>query len=195
MAITFPLTPPAAFKSASVSIVARNVVSSAESPFTLQQQVYQHQGQRWEVTVKFPTMARADAESVLGFILSLCGQRGTFYLGDTANKTSRGTIAGSPTCSGAQTAGSTTLTLTGHTGSLAVGDWIQIGSSLYKVVQVNSAGSVDVWPSLRSAHAGGTAIVFTNPVGIFRLDNSATNWTVGAAKLYELELSAVEVLP
>lgn len=193
MSLTYPLTPPAVLKVARLSITARTVVASAESPFTLEQQVYAHQGQAWQAEVSCPPMLRADAEQVLAFLLALNGKQGTFKLGDSSATAPRGTIAGSPTCNGTQTARSTTLTLTGHTGTLAVGDWIQISTALYKVVQVNSAGSVDVFPRLRSAYAGGTAIVYSSPVGLFRL-TGATSWDISEARTYGIAFSAVEAL-
>jgi hypothetical protein len=193
MSLTYPLTPPAVLKVARLSITARTVVSSAESPFTLDQQVYAHQGQAWQAEVVCPPLLRADAEQVLAFLLALNGRQGTFKLGDSSATAPRGNIAGSPTCNGTQTARSTTLTLTGHTGTLAVGDWIQISTALYKVVQVNSAGSVDVFPRLRSAYAGGTAIVYSSPVGLFRLTGS-TSWDISEARTYGISFSAVEAI-
>lgn len=194
MSLSYPLTPPAALKVAKLSITARSVVSVAESPFTLEQQVYQHQGQAWQADVVCPPMERANAEDTIGFLLALNGRRGTFYLGDSAYTSPRGTISGSPTCNGAQTANSSTLTLTGHTGSFAVGDWLQISSSLYKVVQVNSGTSVDLFPRLRSAYAGGTAIVTSSPKGVFRLASGATKWDINEIKVYGIAFSAVEAL-
>jgi hypothetical protein len=194
MSISYPLTPPGALRVAKLTLTARAVVGVAESPFTLEQQVYTHPGQGWMAEVYCPPLLRANAEQVLAFLLALNGRQGTFYLGDSAATTPRGTIAGSATCYGTQTAAGTTLTLTGHTGTLAVGDWLQISTSLYKVTQVNSAGNVDVWPRLRSAHAGGTAITYNSAKGVFRLTSSATKWDIDAMRTYGIAFSASEAL-
>lgn len=192
MAISYPLTLPAAFRVARMSITGSSVVSVAASPFTMEQQVYQHQGQGWQLDVQLPPMTRADAEEVIGFLLALQGRYGTFYAYDSANRTPRGSISGSATCNGAQTARASTLALTGHSGTLAVGDWIQISTYLYKVAQVNSGASVDVFPRLRAAHTNGTAITYTNPKGIFRLSSNQTRWDIDAVKIYGIGFSAVE---
>lgn len=192
MSLTYPLTLPAAFRVARMTITGRSVVAVAESPFTMEQQVYQHQGQGWQLDVSLPPMTRADAEDVIGFLLSLQGRYGTFYGYDSANRTPRGSISGSATCSGAQTARSSSLSITGHSGTLSVGDWIQISTYLYKVAQVNSSSSVDVFPRLRAAHANGTAVTYTNPKGIFRLASNSTRWDIDAAKVYGIAFSAVE---
>lgn len=197
MAITFPLTPPAALKVARITLTAKSVVARNASPFTMQEQVYVHQGQGWGAEVDLPPMKRADAEDVLGFLLSLNGAEGTFYLGDTANKVPRGTIAGTVTVGASAVARSTTLPISGGTGAFAVGDWLQVGTTtsakLHKVLKVN-AGSVDVYPRLRSAYSSGTAISYTNPVGLFRLSSSETSWSIDAIKVYGIGFAAVEVI-
>lgn len=134
-------------------------------------------------------MVRADAEAVIGFLLA--AQRGTFYFQDYANTSPRGSVSGSLTVSSA-TANTSTLTFSGATGSFAVGDWLQISTSLYKVVQVNSTSSVDLFPVLRSSYAGGTAITYTNAKGVFRLAESKTDWTIDLAKIYGVSFSIVE---
>lgn len=195
MAITYPLTPPATPGFTSLKWMPKTVVGYAYSPFTGQAQTYVWPGAWWEVEISIAPCKDAAAGAWVAFLLALNGQQGTFNLGDSVRKTSLGTITGAPTCNGAQTANGTTLTLTGHTGSLAVGDWIQIGTNLHKVIQVNSGTSVDVWPKLRSAYAGGTAIVYINAKGLFRLaSNDAMNWDVDTAKFYGLTIRAMEAL-
>jgi len=194
MSLSYPLTPPAALHVAKLTISARSVVGVAESPFTYEQQIYAHPGQAWSLDVSCPPMERANAEQVVAFLLALNGRQGTFTIGDSAYTTPRGSFAGSATCNGTQTARGSTLTLAGHTGTLAVGDWLQISTALYKVVQVNSAGSVDVFPRLRSAYAGGTAITTTSPKGVFRLASSAVKWDINEIKVYGVAFSAVEAL-
>lgn len=195
MAISYPLTPPAALKVASISITPKTVVASATSPFTLQQQVYVHPGQRWQAEVHLPPMKRANAEDVIAFLLALNGPQGTFYLGDSANRLARGTIAGTVTVGASAVANSTTLPISGGTGAFALGDWLQVGTTtaakLHKVIKVN-AGSVDVFPRLRSAYASGTAITYSSPVGLFRLPSTEMPWTIDESKIYHIGFAAVE---
>lgn len=139
--------------------------------------------------VDCPPMTRADAETVIGFLLA--AQRGTFYFQDYANPTNRGGVTGTLTVSTA-TANTTTLGFSGATGSFAVGDWLQISTSLYKVVQVNSSSSVEVFPVLRSSYTAGTAITYSNAKGVFRLSEPLTNWSIDNAKIYGVSFGIVE---
>lgn len=189
MAISYPLTPPAALEASSLSITGISATSRNVSPFTLQTQQYNWPGQGWLGSVECPPMQRAEAEQVLSFLLS--AQRGTFYFGDYANPTARGNVTGTLTVSSA-TANTTTLGISGATGTFAVGDWLQISTSLYKVVQVNSSSSVDLFPVLRSSYAGGTAITYSSARGVFRLAESSTQWSIDVAKFYSISFSVVE---
>lgn len=189
MAISYPLTPPAALEASSLSITGASAISRNVSPFTLQIQQYNWPGQGWLGSVECPPMQRAEAEQVISFLLN--AQRGTFYFQDYANPTARGSVTGTLTVSSA-TANTTTLGISGATGTFAVGDWIQISTSLYKITQVNSSSSVDVFPVLRSSYAGGTAITYSNAKGVFRLAETSTQWSIDTAKFYGISFNVIE---
>lgn len=189
MAITFPLSPPSPFRASRLSFTGLSSVSRNMSPFTMQTQQYNWPGQAWLASVDCPPMTRADAETVISFLLS--AHRGTFYFQDYANPTNRGGVTGTLTVATA-TANASTLTFSGATGSFALGDWLQISTSLYKVVQVNSSSSVEVFPVLRSSYAAGTAITYANAKGVFRLASSSTEWSIDLASIYGINFSIVE---
>ena len=144
MAETYPINHPSTGISR-VRLVARSVVAVSESPFSYSQQVYKHQGQRWEADITLAPMKRDAAEYWTSFMLRLRGQYGTFLLGDPNGATPRGAAAstpGTPVVDGASQTGET-LNITGApastTGYLKAGDYIQLGSSatakLYKVLE------------------------------------------------------------
>jgi hypothetical protein len=189
MAISYPLTPPSPFNLSRLSLTGVSATSRNTSPFTLQTQQYNWPGQAWLGSVDCPPMKRADAETVIAFLLA--AQRGTFYFQDYANPLNRGGVTGTLTVTTA-TANGTTLTFGGATGSFAVGDWLQISTSLYKVVQVNSSSSVDLFPALRKSYAGGTAITYANAKGVFRLASPSTEWSIGEASIYGVGFAIVE---
>jgi hypothetical protein len=196
MAISYPLTPPAAIRIARITLTGTSAVSRNVSPFTFNVQQYNWTGSTISGQVECPPMVRADAEELLGFLLMAA--RGTFYFRDYANPTTRGTMTGSVTLSGAHAANTTTITVTGGTGSWAVGDWIQLGSAssakLHKITQVNSATSYEVFPLLRTAYAGGNAVVYSSAVGVFRLAQPSTEWSIDTARFYGVNFSIVEEL-
>jgi hypothetical protein len=189
MAITYPLTPPSPFNLSRLSFTGVSATSRNTSPFTLQTQQYNWPGQAWLGSVDCPPMKRADAEEIVAFLLK--AQRGTFYFQDYANPTNRGGVTGTLTVSSA-TANGTTLGISGATGQFAVGDWLQISTSLYKVVQSNTSSSVDLFPALRKSYAGGTAITYTNAKGVFRLASPSTEWAIGEASIYGVGFAIIE---
>ena len=194
MAITYPLTPPDPFYLSRLSLTGVSAVSRNTSPFTLQTQQYNHAGQAWLGSVDCPPMTRADAETMLAFLLA--AQRGTFLFQDYANTAPRGSITGASVLTvSSATANSTTLTMinTGGSGSFAVGDWLQISTSLYKVIKADGGGLiVDVFPVLRKSYAATTAIVKTNAKGVFRLAQPTTEWSIELASVYGISFSIVE---
>ena len=180
MAITYPLSLPTVKNIANIVLTARNSIAVSTSPFTLTQQVMQHQGSRWEANVTLPPMKRSSAEEWIAFLISLNGQYGTFLLGDPSGATARGsasTNAGTPLVNGGSQTG-TTLNIDGApnsaTGYLKAGDYIQLGSGsgtqLYKVLaDANSNGSgqvsLDIWPALRSSPADNATVVVASAKG------------------------------
>lgn len=201
---SYPLSLPAEFKSAEISLEANSVVGVAESPFTLTEQVYVHQGQRIEGSIVLPAMKRATAEPVIAFLLKLNGAEGTFYCGDTANKTARGVATGAPKTAGIATARAWTLATDGWTAGttniLRAGDWIQVGTGstrrLHKVLEdVNSDGggaaTLTLWPRVRTAYADNTDLVVSSPTGLFRLKEAA-KWDINLAKVYGITIGIIE---
>ena len=190
MAITYPLSPPSPFRASRLSFTGVSAISRNMSPFTMQVQQYNWPGQAWIGSVECPPMTRADAEAVIAFLLA--AQRGTFYFQDYANTTNRGGVTGTLTVATA-TANSTTLTYTntGGSGSFALGDWIQISTSLYKIIKVDGT-TLDVFPVLRSSYAASTPITYASAKGVFRLASSSTEWSIDLASIYGISFSIVE---
>ena len=195
MAISYPLTPPSPFNLSRLSLTGVSATSRNTSPFTLQTQQYNWPGQAWLGSVDCPPMKRADAEEIISFLLK--AQRGTFYFQDYANPLPRGTITGTLQVSVA-TANSTSLAYSGTSGQFAVGDWLQISTSLYKVVESTSSSSVDVFPALRKSYAGGTSIIYgrtgnaARAQGVFRLASPSTEWAIGEASIYGVGFAIIE---
>lgn len=90
MAISYPLALPTAIGIANITLSANNSVAISQSPFTFQQQIIQHPGQRWTASVSIPPVRRDLAEPWAAFLLALNGPVGTFLLGDPNAKLPRG---------------------------------------------------------------------------------------------------------
>jgi hypothetical protein len=194
MAITYPLALPTSIGIAEITLSANNAVAISQSPFTFQQQIIQHPGQRWTASVSIPPVRRDLAEPWVAFLLAMNGPVGTFLLGDPNAKAPQGT-ATSATITGAARSSSPTITMTG---TLLAGDYIQIGSgataTLHKVLQDrNGTGTIEIWPALRSV-ASSAAVTLTNTVGRFRLSGTQQSFGINDASIYGISFDCVEAL-
>jgi len=194
MAITYPLTLPTSIGIANITLYANNAVAISQSPFTFQQQIIQHAGQRWTASVSIPPVRRDLAEPWNAFLLALKGPVGTFLLGDPNAKAPRGT-ASTATLTG--TAGSSSPTIT-MTGTLLAGDYIQLGSNgtstLHKVlVDRSGSGTIEIWPKLRSSVTDAT-VTLNNTVGRFRLSSTQQSFSIDSASIYGISFDCVEAL-
>lgn len=204
--ITYPLTPPSSPTFSRCEFMPRSVTSQAVSPFTLQAQVQEHDGQLLEVSLSLPPMTRAQAEYWISFLAKLHGQVGTFLLTPPGGGTPRGTPAGTPLVSGPSQTGDQ-LVVDGWTpsatGVLLAGDWIQVGTGttarLHKVLDDADASgggvtTLRIWPSLRESPANNSAVVTSNPQGAFRLASANFQWSLDLAKIYGLSFAAREAI-
>ncbi|MGY9060459.1 MAG: hypothetical protein ACKVHI_11820, partial [Candidatus Puniceispirillales bacterium] len=184
---SYPLTLPTATGIKTQNWGLKRVVAMTQSPFTLQQQVYQHSGEQWKTTMSLPPMLKDNASIWLAFFMQLRGMRGTFKLGDQDRKTIQGTATGTVLVNGASQTGNQ-VALDGFTASRAnvfkAGDYIQINSYLYMVtenVTANGSGeaNVKIEPSLRQGIEtinDNTTIIYLNTTTIMRLDSNEFNW-------------------
>lgn len=194
MAISYPLALPTSIGIANITLSANNAVAISQSPFTFQQQIVQHAGQRWTASVSIPPVRRDLAEPWNAFLLALNGPVGTFLLGDPNGKEPRGT-ASTATLTGTTGSSSPTITMTG---TLLAGDYVQLGSgataTLHKVLANRSgSGTVEVWPALRSSVTSAT-VVLTNTVGRFRLSSNQQSFSINEASIYGISFDCVEAL-
>ena len=194
MAISYPLVLPTSVGIAGITLSANNAVAISQSPFTFQQQVIKHAGQRWTASVSTPPVRRDLAEPWVAFLLALNGPVGTFLLGDPNAKAPQGT-ATSATVTGTSNSSSPTITMSG---TLLAGDYIQVGAgataSLHKVlVNRSGTGVIEIWPALRSSVTDAT-VVLTNTVGRFRLSGNQQSFSIDEASLYGISFDCVEAV-
>ena len=202
---SYPLTFPTnvGVQTQRFSLVRTVAVSS--SPFTGQDQVVQHEGEFWTTQIKFPPMLKVNAAPIIAFLLQLRGRRGTFALGDQDRKTIQGVATGTIRVNGASQTGNQ-VALDGFANStnnvFKAGDYIQIGSYLYMVIEdVNSNSSgeanVKIEPALRSSIEtinDDTTVVYSNTTTLMRLDTNELGWQTDKVSKYGISFSASEAL-
>ena len=194
MALSYPLSTPTSIGIAQIELRAVNAVAVSSSPFTYKQQVISHGGQKWEASVSIPSVRRDLAAPWKSMLIGLKGSTGTFLLGDPDYTSPQGT-ATSGTISGTAGTDSVAVTLNG---TLLAGDYIQLGtasaSKLHVVLQDQTGnGTLEIWPALRSTYSS-QAIGLTSPVGVFRLAENVTSWSINNVSAYGISFEAVEAL-
>jgi len=202
---TYPLTFPTVTGVQTQRFSLVRTVAVSASPFTGQEQVFQHEGEYWTTQIKLPPMLKDNAAVFLAFLLQLRGRRGTFSIGDQDRKTIQGTATGTIRVNGASQTGNQ-VALDGFAVStnnvFKAGDYIQIGSYLYMVTEdVNSDSSgeanVKIEPSLRQGIetiADNATVTYTNTKTIMRLDSNETGWDTDQVSKYGISISASEAL-
>ena len=202
---SYPLTLPTATGIVTQNFSLTRAVAVTTSPFTFQTQVHQHQGEFWRTVISLPPMLRANANIWLSFLLQLRGRRGTFKIGDQDAKTITGAATGTIRVNGASQTGNQ-VALDGFANSTSnvfkAGDYIQIGSYLYMVIEdvsSNASGEADVKiePALRSSLetiADDTTVIYSNTTTIMRLDTNELGWQTDKVSKYGISFSASEAL-
>ncbi|MNL18904.1 hypothetical protein D3C87_1400760 [compost metagenome] len=153
---------------------------------------------RWLISLSLPNRKFADAAVIEAFIASLRGMTNTVALYHWVRKVPRGTMRGAPTVAAAS-AGTGSLTITTTVGAtLLAGDMIGVGGLLLQVATdatADGAGAmvVSIVNRLRTAVAGGTAVVWDRPTAPFRLASpSAIQYIPGYAP--EVSFDFVEAI-
>jgi len=168
----------------SMTMRLRSATAISQSPFTYDQQVYQHQGVRWEAEVQLPPLKRSDAKQVEAFFAALRGQANTFTLGNPLHNT---------TATGAGTGAVNATTLTGSFAGVTAGDYFQLGTALYIVTEATSSTAINIMPPLRVA-ASNSSLDFTLPKGTWRLATNEIGWSINQASLYGFTFACVEAI-
>ena len=202
---SYPLTLPTVTGIKTQNWGMERVVAVTESPFTNQEQVFEHEGAQWKATFTLPPMKKDKAAVWLGFLMSLRGRRGTFKIGDQDRKTIQGVATGTILVNGASQTGNA-INLDGFANStnnvFKAGDYIQINSYLYMIsanVNSNSSGEATVYvePSLRSGIEvinDNTTVIYTNTTTVMRLDSNELNWDTNKVSVYGISFACSEDL-
>ena len=202
---SYPLTLPTVTGITTQNWGMERVVAVTESPFTNQEQIFEHEGAQWKATFTLPPMKKESASIWLAFLMSLRGRRGTFKIGDQDRKTIQGVATGTILVNGASQTGNA-INLDGFANStnnvFKAGDYIQINSYLYMIsanVNSNSSGEATVYvePSLRSGIEvinDNTTVIYTNTTTVMRLDSNELNCDTNKVSVYGISFACSEYL-
>ena len=174
-----------------ISMRLKRTVAVTESPFTYDQQVYDHNGAIWQCEVTLTPLTHAQARSVEAFIVGLKGRSGTFTFGHPLH-----TSTATSTTSGASDVRDETLTTTAGASAVTAGTYFQLGDYLYMATEDKSsgAGTLKFQPPLRGDIASGTALDFTLPKSLWRMASNDIGWSTDVASIYGFSFAFVEAI-
>jgi hypothetical protein len=153
------------------SIQPREFVVGDVSPFTGSREVM-HRYHQWHVIMTWNHIRHAQAHAIMAHFNRGRGGRSIFQIPIFNYRAKVGTKSGSVTLSGAHSANTTSLTITGGSGSLAAGDWIRINQTtdvprLYQVTTDESGNVITINPGLRVAQTSGSTVHIFGGSGLF----------------------------
>jgi hypothetical protein len=118
---------------------------------------------QWHAFIQWNHTTYSDYLGMFGHFADSDGGIVIYQIPIFSYRTPRGSKAGSVTLSGAHAAGLTSLTITGGSGVLLRGDWIQIGEGsgvprAYVITSSEAGGVIQISPALRGAETGGVNV-------------------------------------
>lgn len=199
MAITYPLLLPSTqdgrtiIQSYDLRMVEK--VGVTESPFTFKQQIQDYGAQRWELELTTIPLYGEDARNVRGFLTSLRGRLGTFWV-PLPQRLGNGWET-----STYQQPEDTSLVAT-WTGTntaddeypLKRGMYFSYNNMLHMIMTDRdpSTGAFEITPPLRTATQPNVVLGTTYPIGVFRLLDNDASYSVDVTEGHSLTISCHE---
>ena len=199
MSGAFPTTP-----IANAIKIKNNQTTIVSTSISGRRQARQLQNQRWEMTVSFPPMTRANFAPIFAFINSQRGRKESFTYTPPIIDDSLGTETGSVLVNGVHAVGDTTIAMDAFAGDGAgrfkAGDYIKFAShdKVYMVVSdvtsSSNAATVTIEPPLTTALADNSAVTYDSVPFTVALKNDAQEFQIGQDAFFRYELDFIEVI-
>ena len=195
MAGTYPTTPE--FASIGFASEQKTITSTTDSGKMFAVQV---DGQRFKFSASYPPMSRSEFAPVYAFIMKQRSQKETFQIALPDLKNAKGDVSGVVETNGTASAGDTSVTVDGMTGTLKAGDFVKFNghSKVYMVVAdaTASAGSatLTIEPPLRENLSDNEVVTYDGVEFTVRLTNDVQEFNTGDLDLYRFEVDFIEAL-
>ena len=200
MSGTFPTSP--APRNANIRSQQTTIVSVTASG---RKQARQIDGQKFAITLQFPTMTRAEFAPIQAFIMKQRSRLENFTIVPPTVKNALGVASTVLNVDGALTAGTTTANIDNMTvstnGILKAGDYFRFTGQqkVYMAVEdLNSdgygEGTLTFEPPLRANVADDAVLVYDNVDFTVSLTNDVQEFDVGVQEYFNYEIDLIEVL-
>jgi len=192
MSGTFPTTPTAS--SIKITGISPTLTSVTHS---LKRQARSRGGQRWLIEAGYPAMTRATFAPLWAFTNSQQGQYGTFTYQPPIYKDSSGSATGTLLVNNASgySAGDSSITVDGLTGTLKAGDFVKFAShdKVYTLT-ADATTSLAIEPSLMSAVADNEAVTYNDVPFTMAFVDDKQELSMGVDQLVGFSIKLVEVV-
>ncbi len=198
--LAFPHTEISAPASVSWRLVPRTQVFS--SPLSGSEQTTELPGARWEATLTWSTLTRAEIRRLRAFVVQLRGRAGRFYLFDFSHPEPSGVATGTPRVMGGGQTGASLVTdgwTPSTAGILRAGDYFALPTGELKMLTADAASdgagvaTLQFEPPIRTAPADNGVLTLTRPSAVMRLvDDAQDRFAVIGSLVQDYTLDAVE---
>lgn len=138
------------------------------SPLSQQSQTVELAGAKWYCSVAWNNLSRAEIAPIQALFYKMRGMANTVYLPRFGETAPIGSVSGSITVSS-----STGSTVTLSSSSLSIGDFIQFENYEVKMIVGKSSSTYTIEPPFRTQPSSSSAVTYTNPSAIMRLDGTS----------------------
>jgi len=188
--MSYPTTPtPSSIKITGVSPTLTSVTHS------LKRQARSRGGQRWLIEAGYPAMTRATFAPLWAFVNAQQGQYNTFTFippiyGDTS-----GTATGTLLSNGTASAGDSSITCDGLTGTLKAGDFIKFtGHDKVYTLTADGSTTIAIEPALLSAVADNETVTYNDVPFTMAFADDSQEMSVGTDQMIGFSIKLVEVV-
>ena len=190
--MTYPASPE--FSAINVDSISANIRSETRSGRT---QVRSIGAQRWRFTARYNDLTRDDFAPVYAFIMSTGGGFTPFEIIPPVISDTSGDATGLMAVNGSHSAGDSTISVDGFTGTIKAGDFVKFAShtKVYMVTaDLTGAGVLNISPALLSSVSNDNAVTYTGVPFTMRLSNDTQKFSAGAGDRYKYEVDMIEVI-
>jgi len=200
MAISYPISMPLRADGTTIiqSYDLRMVekIGVSESPFSYKQQFQDYNSMRWELDIKTVPLYGEDALNVRGFLQSLRGQLGRFYVSIPQLLANQYEMASAAFTNDMEL--DVRLISSGFSHRFKRGTYFSMANRLYMATtdlsSLGGNGSVDITPKLRDNRNANDPIYTYNPIGVFRLNSNDPNVSVDVTEGHSMTISCHEAI-
>ncbi len=188
--MSYPTTPnPSSLKITGVSPTLTSITHS------LKRQARSRGGQRWLIEANYPPMTRSDFAPLWAFANAQQGQYNTFTYKPPIYKDTSGTATGTLLANGAASAGDSSITCDGLTGTLKAGDFIKFaGHDKVYTLTADGSTTIAIEPPLLSAVADNEAVTYNDVPFTMSFADDNQEMSVGVEQLVGFSIKLVEVV-